>query len=230
MGQELEKLIDQAEAEWIEQFTAGPDRLRWDALPPQIGDPAPNLEIQDSTGRWRQLHEFWADNPALLLFWRHFGCGCGIDRAEQLAQEYDEYVEAGANVAIVGEGEPERGAAYAEEYEIECPILCDPGGTAHETYGLLDFTPQQIWYHFPAEALKQYRDPTVEVAEEYASKYRDEGLPQVDNPWQQPGEFVIDENGVLRLTYRYQYCKDFPDPQVLMGAIRVSSEDEPISG
>lgn len=228
MGQELEELIDQAEAKWIDRFIAGPDHLRWEELPPQIGDPAPDLKLQDSTSTWRHLHEFWADGPALLLFWRHFGCGCGIDRAEQLAQEYDDYIDAGATVAIIGEGDPERGAAYAAEYDIDCPVLCDPTGDAHDTYGLLDFAPHQLWYAFPDEALQQYRDPTVEVAEEYAAEYREDGRPQVDNPWRQPGEFVVDDDGVLRLTYRYQYCKDFPDPQLHTAAIRVSQKDDSI--
>ena len=60
------------------------------------------------------------------------------------------------------------------------------------------------------------------MVEEVAERKRDEGLPQVDNPWRQPGEFVVDEDGVLRLTYRYQYCRDFPDPRVLLTAIRES--------
>ncbi len=220
LSQDLEELIQQAEIEWYERFVAGPKRLRWDELPPQIGDPAPDIEIQDSTGTWRHLREFWADGPALLLFWRHFGCGCGIDRAKQLAQEYDEYVEAGATVAIVGEGDPERGAAYAEEYDIDCPILCDPDGTAHDTYGLRDFTLPEIWYTLPDESLERYRASTDQFAEEFAEEYRFDDRPKVDNPWRQPGEFVIDDDGVLQLAYRYQYCEDFPDPRVLTTAIR----------
>lgn len=47
MSQELEELIDQAE--WIERFVAGPDRLRWEELSP-IGNPAPYFELQNSTG------------------------------------------------------------------------------------------------------------------------------------------------------------------------------------
>jgi peroxiredoxin len=215
LDQELEKLVRRAEAEWIERFVAGPKQLRWDELPPQVGDPAPDLEIRDSTGTWRQLRELWADGPALLLFWRHFGCGCGLDRAELLAEEYDEYVEAGANVAIVGEGDPERGQVYREEYDIECPVLCDPDGGAHETYGLLDFTIAQTLYHLP-----ELVDRDREAIEAVAERKREEGLPQVDNPWRQPGEFVIDEDGVLQLTYRYQYCRGFPDSRVLLTAIR----------
>lgn len=220
VSRDLSELITQAMDKWYERFVAGPERLRWDELPPQIGDPAPNIDIQDSTGTWRQLREFWVDGPVLLLFWRHFGCGCGIDRAEQLVDEYDEYMEAGATVAIVGEGDPERGAAYAEEYDIDCPILCDPDGTAHETYGLLDFTLPQIWYMLPYESLDRHQADPEQFAEEFDEKYRDDGRPKVDNPWRQPGEFVIDEDGVLQLTYRYQYCEDFPDPRVLTTAIR----------
>jgi len=220
VSNDLNELINQAMDNWFERFVAGPKRLRWEELPPQIGDPAPDLEIRDSTGTWRQLREFWADGPALLLFWRHFGCGCGIKRADQLAQEYEEYVEAGATVAVVGEGDPKRGAAYADEYDIDCPVLCDPDGTAHETYGLLDFTLPQLWYMIPYESFDRYQENPEQFAEEFDEKYRDDGRPKVDNPWRQPGEFVVDEDGVLHLAYRYQYCEDFPDPRVLTTAIR----------
>ena len=215
LSQDLDELVRRAEAEWIERFVAGPKRLRWNELPPQVGDSAPDLEIQDSAGTWRHLHELWADGPALLLFWRHFGCGCGIDRAERLADEYEEYVGANATVAIVGEGDPERGAAYREEHDVVCPVLCDPEGTAHDTYGLLDFTLAQTLYHLP-----ELRNRDRSTAEAVADQKRADGLPQVDNPWRQPGEFVVDGDGVLQLTYRYQYCRDFPDPRVLLTAIQ----------
>lgn len=217
---DLDDLIQQAREKWFDLFVAGPKRLRWDELPPQFGDPAPDLELQDTTGTQRRLGEFWADGPALLLFWRHFGCGCGIGRAKQLVEEYDEYVEAGATVAIVGEGDPERASAYAEDYGIECQVLCDPDGTAHETYGLLDFTLAQMWYRLPEESFQRYRSASEDFAADYETDTRMDGRAKVDNPWQQPGEFVVDGDGVLRLTYRYQYCEDYPDSRVLTTAIR----------
>jgi hypothetical protein len=42
----------------------------------------------------------------------------------------------------------------------------------------------------------------------------------VDSPWQMPGEFVIDRSGTIRLAYRYQYCEDWPNPMVLIAAIK----------
>jgi len=35
-----------------------------------------------------------------------------------------------------------------------------------------------------------------------------------------PGEFVVDNKGVVRLAYRYQYCEDWPNPLVLVAAIK----------
>jgi hypothetical protein len=43
----------------------------------------------------------------------------------------------------------------------------------------------------------------------------------VDSPWQMPGEFVVDGDGIIRLAYRYQYCEDWPDPRVLTAAVRL---------
>ncbi len=35
-----------------------------------------------------------------------------------------------------------------------------------------------------------------------------------------PGDFIVGQDGILRLTYRAQFCDDYADPQVLLAAIR----------
>ncbi len=45
------------------------------------GEQAPDLALLDHTGESRYLSKFWTGGPALLMFWRHFGCGCGVDIA-----------------------------------------------------------------------------------------------------------------------------------------------------
>ena len=42
--------------------------------------------------------------------------------------------------------------------------------------------------------------------------------------WQLPGEFVVDTRDILHLTYRYNYCEDFPDHRVLLTAIREEAD------
>lgn len=118
MTAELERLIDKAEDEWIGYWKEGPTRTRWSKLPPQVGDPATDFEILDANGRMQNLSSFWSDRPALILFWRQYGCGCGVDRAKRLQQEYDDYIAAGANIVIIGQGEPTRATHYAEKYNL----------------------------------------------------------------------------------------------------------------
>lgn len=215
MSESLDTLVEQAENEWFEMFTAGPTNTRLEKLPPQVGDQAPNLELLDQDGEPVRVSEFWEDKPALILFWRHFGCGCGFERAERLADEYDSYVEVGANVVAIGEGEPARARVYAAENNIECPMLCDPEREAYTAYGLRDFQPAEVIHGAP----DAFFDFDPDAAKELADERREGGDPLVDNPWQQPGEFIVNTDGTLELTYRYQYCEDYPEPAVLKSAI-----------
>lgn len=215
MSNSLDTLVDHAEAEWFEKFTAGPSNTRLSELPPQVGDKAPDLELLNQDGESVRLSEFWDDNPALVMFWRHFGCGCGFERAERLSNEHESYVEAGADVVAIGEGEPARARAYADENDIHCPMLCDPEREAYAAYGLRDFQPAEVIHGAPDD----FFDFDPDAAEELAEERRERGDPLVDNPWQQPGEFVVNTDGTLELTYRYQYCEDYPEPNVLISAI-----------
>lgn len=219
MASILESQIQAAEQECLNSWKQGPTRLRWSKLPLQVGDAAPDFELPDSSGKLVNLRDLWSDRPALLLFWRHYGCGCGMDRASRLQQEYDDYVAAGANVVIIGQGEPERAAAYAEEYGLPpVPVLCDPEFRVYEAYGLLEGKPSQIVFDAPEEFLRRDYDAFAQLAK----ARREAGRPLVDSPWQLPGEFVVDQAGIVRLTYRHNYCEDFPDHRVLLAAIRES--------
>jgi peroxiredoxin len=217
MSSKLKSQIDAAEQKCLSSWKEGPTRLRWSKLPLQVGDLAPNFELSDSSGNLVNLKGFWSDRPALLLFWRHYGCGCGIDRASKLQDEYDNYVSSGANVVIIGQGEPERATAYAQKYNLPpVPILSDPKLQVYSAYGLLEGKPSQIVFDAPDEFLRRDYEAFIGLAK----ARREAGRPLVDSPWQLPGEFVIDQSGIIRLTYRYQYCEDWPNPLVLIAAIK----------
>jgi peroxiredoxin len=216
MSSNLNSQIQAAEEEWFEHWKNGPSRLRWNRIPLQVGDQAPDFALQDSTGATVQLSDFWNHKPALLLFWRHFGCGCGIERAKRLQNEYSDYINLGANVVIIGQGEPERTAAYIQRHKLPGPVLCDPTYKVYQAFDLLEGKPSQIVYDAPDELLQCDIDAGAMLQK---SRHGTERA-TVDNPWQLPGEFVLDESGVIRLAYRYQYCDDWPDPLVLIGAIK----------
>lgn len=211
----IEALTTVAEQEWLERWTAGPELTRWTALPPQVGDLAPDCTLADHAGQPVTLSDVWREQPALLIFWRQFGCGCGLQRAERLRQEHAGYVAAGANVVIVGQGEPARAAAYRAAQELVPVILCDPAYAAYDAYGLCDAHVPQVLYDAPREMWGHDR-ASGQVLQR---QRREQGRPLVDNPWLLPGEFVIDRTGTIRLAHRYQHCEDFPDPRVLLAAL-----------
>ena len=217
MDSSINSQIEAAEQEWKDGWKLGPQRVRWTEIPLQVGDQAPDFELLDSSGEVLSLSDSWANSPALILFWRHYGCSCGIDRAERLKAEYSDYTDAGAKVVIIGQGEPERAAAYSIKYSLPpVTILCDPEFETYESYSLLEGKPSQILFDAPDE----YLDLDYNAGMELAEARREDGRPLVDNSWLLPGEFVIDRFGEVRLAYRYNYCEDFPDHRVLLAAIR----------
>ena len=216
MENELDKQIQAAEQEWLALWQKGPMRTRWTKTPLQPGDPAPDFELLDASGKTVHLSDYWKSGPALLMFWRHYGCSCGMDRARRLGTEYMDYVKAGGTPVIIGQGEPERAAVYAQKNDIPCTVLCDPAYKAYQAYDLLEGLPAQVFFDASDALLRCEPSAGVEFAK---SRHRsDRAL--VDSPWQLPGEFVVDQKGVIRLAYRYQYCEDWPNPLVLLGAIK----------
>ena len=210
-----ERLTEDAEKEWLETWVAGPGNKRSKLLDP--GTSAPDLELLDHTGVSRRLSSFWSDGPALLMFWRHFGCGCGLDRSSRLNDEYEDYLAAGINPVIIGQGEPERAAEYREKYGITCPILCDPEFAAYSAYGLANFGVEQILYDAPEETW----DHSMEIGLDFQEARRAINRPLLDNPGMSTGEFLVDPSGTIRVSYAYQYCEDFPDPRVFLVAAKI---------
>jgi peroxiredoxin len=216
MAEETDKQIAQAEKEWLELWQRGPVRTRWTHTPLQVGDPAPDFEMEDSTGAKVRLSDYWRSAPVLLLFWRHYGCSCGMRRAQRLASEYADYSKVGGNVVVIGQGEPERAARYAKKHNIYCPILCDPTYKVYEAYDLLEGQPSQVFFDASDELLRC--DP--QAGREFAKSRQKTDRALVDSPWLLPGEFVVDRKGIVRLAYRYQFCEDWPDPLVLIAALK----------
>jgi peroxiredoxin len=209
-------LIEAAEKEWLEAWVSGPGEKRSKLL--ETGTSAPEMELLDHTGKSVQLSSFWSEGPALLMFWRHFGCGCGLDRGSRLKEEYDDYISAGIRPVIIGQGEPERAASYREKFDIPCIILCDPDFDSYEAYGLSHFGVEQVLYDAPEETWCHSK----EIGVDFQEARRAIGRPLVDNPWMSTGEFLVLPSGTIRTSYAYQYCSDYPDPRVFLTAAKMA--------
>ncbi len=213
-----EDQILRAERVWLCDWKRGPTRLRWTNLPLQVGDMVPRIKLNNSNGTETDLWGELSDRPTVVIFLRHFGCSCAVTRAERLKSEYDEYTKLGAHIIAVGQGEPERSQSFAMRNSLPCSLLCDPTRKAYEAFDLLEARPSQVVYGMPNDFLSHNPD----TGREFQLSRKGTNRAAVDSPWQLPGEFVIDKNGVVVLAYRYQYCADYPDPQVLTAAITIA--------
>ena len=213
---ELDASIAAAEAEWLERWESGQAEPEGVGLP--AGTPAPDHALPDHTGVSRSLSEFWAGQPVLLIFWRHFGCSCGVDRAQRLLAENPAYEEAGLLPVIITQGEPVRASAYREQQGLPGAVLCDPDHVVYRAYGVGQWPVAKVLYDAPPEYWKHER----ELGASFQNGRRDEGRPPVDDPWRATAEFVIGSDGLIRLMHQYQHCEDFPEPRVFTTAALAS--------
>lgn len=96
-------------------------------------------------------------------------------------------------------------------------MLCDPEHRAYRAYGIGQWSVERVLFDAPAE----YWAHPQELGASFQSERREEGRPPVDDPWRAVAEFVIGSDGLVRLSYVYQHCEDFPDPRVLTTAARL---------
>jgi peroxiredoxin len=209
-------MVMSAENRWLQGFVAGPTI---EGRPLRRGDAAPDVPLLGRDGSEVRLASTWASRPALILLWRHLGCGCGRERARRLIDEIAGYREAGLEVVVVAPGEPERVDAYATRNGLEVLTLADPEYSAHRAFGLGHWSVEQVMYDAPAE----YCDLSLESGKAMLEDRRSKGTNLVDDPWMQSGEFVVDKGGVVRVAYLYNYCEDYPNPAVFTTAGRLAS-------
>ena len=212
---DLRALYMSAEQRWIDRWVEGPSI---EGRPLHRGDRAPDVEVIADDGSVMSLSDVWADSVALVMLWRHLGCGCGLDRAGRLQEELPAYREAGLNVLICAPGEKERVVAYKEKYGVPVSMYSDPDYSAHRAFGLGHWSVEQVLYDSPDE----FCDLGAETGREFQADRRSQGRPLVDDPWMQAGEFVVDTSGTIRVAYLYNYCEDFPDPRVFITAARLA--------
>jgi len=204
-----------AERRWMDHWTTGPTHV---GEPVRRGDLAPDLELTAEDGLRVHLSDWWAARPALVMLWRHLGCGCGIDRIDRLKGEYQDYLDAGLEVVAVAPGEIERVIAYKEKYSLPATVLADPEYATHKAFGLSHWSEEQVLYDAPDEFCTLGQD----IGQSFQEDRRAIDQHLVDDPWMQSAEFVVDMKGVVKVAYLYNYCEDYPDPRMFTTAARLA--------
>ncbi len=213
---DIRALYMSAEQRWMDRWLEGPTI---EGRPLRRGDMAPNVTVFNEENSRVDLSTTWSSQPALVMLWRHLGCGCGLDRNGRLAGEIGDYRAAGLNVVICAPGDRARVDAYKEKFSVPVPMYSDPGYESHKAFGLGHWSEEQVLYDAPEEYCNI--DLRPQTGEEFQAERREQGRPLVDDPWMQSGEFVVDTSGQIKVAYLYNYCEDYPDPRIFTTATRL---------
>src|SRR2546428_8718146 len=102
-----------AEQEWLQAWLSGPSRTRYSALPPQVGDAAPDVELPDTSGKRRRPADFCQAKPALVLLLRHFPCSCLAECWERPKGEIPALAEPAPQIFASCPSQSQRSASMA---------------------------------------------------------------------------------------------------------------------
>ncbi len=183
---------------------------------PDVGDPAPDALLLDLQRHEVRLSGLWQERPAVVVFLRYFGCPFCQTQVVNLRDEHERIRRIGADVGLVGHGDPEAALAFAEAKELPFPLLLDPDRGTYRAYGLVQGKAMQVLA--PKVAL-----PWIKA--ELSPETRQRGL-KGGNFLQMPGTFVIDTSGVIqarggrvRMAHRNRHFADAPSIERLLEAI-----------
>ncbi len=183
---------------------------------PEVGDRAPDALLSDLERREVRLSSVWKTRPAVVVFLRYFGCPFCQTQVVILRNEHDRIRDAGAEVGLVGHGDPEEAVRFAASKRLPFPLLLDRDRGAYRAYGLVRGRAMQVLS--PRVAL-----PWIKA--ELASETRQRGL-NGGSFLQMPGTFVVDSGGVvrarsgtIRMAHRNRHFADAPSVDRLLDVL-----------
>ena len=111
-------------------------RERQRVRPPDDAGELSTIVLRDLDGREVRLGETWADQPAVLVFLRHYGCAFCRDHVRQLDRDRDRFDEAGVRLVLIGHGTCEQGADFLANLDAqELELLTDEDRAAYKAAG-----------------------------------------------------------------------------------------------
>ncbi|HTJ85002.1 MAG TPA: peroxiredoxin-like family protein [Polyangiaceae bacterium] len=154
-------------------------------------------------GARKRLGTFWATQPALLIFLRHFACPGCWEQAAELTPHLSALKAAGIRVVLVGLAEPSRILPFRDRARLEdadVDIVVDASLATHRAAGLLRSAWATYGPRSVASALKLY------ASGYYIPRDEDDG-----DLLQQGGALLIDRSGRIVLHHVAKHPTDHVD-------------------
>lgn len=125
----------------------------------KTGDPAPDFELPDSTGKKVRLKDFAGKKPVVLYFYpRDETPGCTAE-ACAFRDSYEAFKEAGAEVIGVSSDSEESHRKFAERHRLPFTLLADRGAQVRKAYGVpptMGLLPGRVTYVIDKEGIVRH--------------------------------------------------------------------------
>lgn len=102
-----------------------------------VGHQLTDLTLRNIDDQPYSLAQAWAEQPALIVFYRGGWCPYCNAQVRELAVRYPELEAAGVQPVLISVDRPENTAALSRQYEIPFPVLSDPDLLAHRAFNVL---------------------------------------------------------------------------------------------
>ena len=173
-----------------------------------VATTAAPLPVLTPDGQEVRLGASWAERPVVLALIRHFGCQFCKDHVSQLVPAVPAIHEAGAELVIVGSGNPSMAGFFAEDYHVTTPLFTDPSREVYRAFGAKRPTwaallnPRLYW-----NALQVHR--------------RGHRVGKVQGDIAQlGGVFIVLPNGDMPFAYRSSIAGDLPSTTRVIDELR----------
>ncbi len=103
--------------------------------PPEHARELQDIVLDDSAGQPVRLGDLWRDQPAVLIFLRHYGCLFSRDYVVALHRDRHRFAAAGARLVAIGPGTPAQASRFLEDHGAQLPLLVDPGRRSYRAAG-----------------------------------------------------------------------------------------------
>jgi peroxiredoxin len=129
------------------------------------------------------------------------------EQVAQLREALDQIRALGAELVVIGNGQPHQARAFREERDLRFPLLVDPELRAYRAAGLRRGVASTLGPKALAHGLRALRKGYVQ------------GRTQGD-PWQLGGVFVIAPGGQVAFSYVSREAGDHPEVSSVLAALR----------
>ena len=191
-------------------------KTSYPATPPEHAHGLAEIVLADEHGQPTRLGDLWREQPAVLVFLRHYGCVFCRDHAVKFHRARREFEAAGARLVAIGQGTPAQAARFRQDQGVELLLLSDPERRSYAAAGAKVATlPELIGPRIIARALAR----TIASRIPQGSIVVHQGR-IVDHPAQLGGVVVVATDGSVRYAHMSSDASDNPPVGEVIAAVR----------